>query len=194
MAVIELSLVGLFKQQFGIVPEQFQFPQLPVPEVAGSKGAPLYDTDANGRSYFMPVYVGFDRDSMIALPYPTISAEVAPRIIDTELTEQNGLVSELISIGAYRFMVRGLMIGTNGQWPEDQIAALNNLMVQMQQQQQPLIIECALTDIFLLGTSANASDRVTIRSLRFPNARGDIKVKPYEMELVSDAQFSLEQT
>ncbi len=100
--------------------------------VAGKLGAPYYDyTNALGVEMYLPVEINVgtaqmpDTDTTYAealgvrdssgvatgkwnLPYPVIKADVNVHIVDTPLTERDGMVSELININGYKIHDTGL--------------------------------------------------------------------------------------
>jgi len=192
---ISFSIIDLFQKQFGITPLQYQFSSVDkrldkLSETASKSknGWPLYWDDAFGRAYFMPVFLQPDGTTdYIPLSYPVITINCAKTIISTALTERNGTVKEVIRLQDYEIKIRGFLVGQNNSWPEDGIIQLHDLYKSL----QPLKIICPLTDIFLLSEERSANDKVVIKSLRFPEAKGDIKLCPYIMELVSDEDFNL---
>lgn len=194
MPEISISLFDLFQKQFGITPQEFKFEsvektvdKLSESESKAKKGAPLYWDDAFGRFYFMPVFLQPDGEDPIQLSYPVTSITCSKTIIDTPLTERNGTVKEFINQQDYKINIRGFLVGKENEWPEDGITQLYDLY----KRKQAMTMICALTDIFLLNDERQGNDKVVIKTLRFPENKGDIRVRAYEMELVSDESFSL---
>ena len=177
---------------------------------AGKHGSPYYGPDKDGREYYLPIEVqvgtnvipGQNRTYAEALgvtddagaitgrwhlPYPVISiAEMTPLVIDTELTERSGLVSQLINLSGYKITVRGFLFNKNNEFPEDDFDTLNRLAGL----KVPFRINNPITDIILLPISSDKL--VTIRSLRFMERPGVKHVKPYELTLMTEVPFNLE--
>ncbi|MBE2289352.1 MAG: hypothetical protein IAE95_07340 [Chitinophagaceae bacterium] len=212
MAKVSLSLVDLYKEAFGMRPEAFK-PNFPKThgEVDGMRtgsgmgGSPYYEDGINGR-VFMPVTISFEDDGQMAfggagsnsnagqkpnkswlLPNPMVSIESRKHIIDTALTERRGTVKEMINTSDYEIMIRGLIVGSTHDFPEDQVAMLRDAY----EQNKPVSIASAVTDIFLLRPDRSGSDKVVIAEMRLPVIRGVKNVRPYELKLISDETFNL---
>ena len=174
------NLLQLFANTFGTAAaNEITF----APATAGDSS--LYSNDATdvlGRPYFMPV-----RLNGVILPYPVMSIRGKKTIVQTPLTRQNGTVKELISTNDYIINIKGLLIGTDGAWPEEDIKQLMNLY----RMGESLSIESALTDLILLGPERGGSHQVVISSLSFPESKGTQHVTGYSMELLSDCNFEL---
>jgi len=220
---VSFSIADLFQKEFGYVPDSFipqdkdnkafRFTSTNteygdrkgVHNADASKaGVPLYSKDAWGRDFFMPVWLTVPNQNLpfsnntippsiqgqtIELPYPVMRIESSKRIVETPLTERQDTAKELINIEGYHITIRGIMIDPDGNWPEDLYVTLNNL----HRVQASLTIKSALTHIFLVTPDRLSSDQVVIKSLRFPEGKGGPSVRLYEMELLSDAPFSLEE-
>lgn len=187
---MSFDITAIFQSYFGVKPLDFNFDQVPAVNQSSSKGLPLYEVDDWGRTYFMPIYMGADNSSLNPLPYPTITGGSRMGIIETSLTERNGSVEEIINMNNFEFRIRGLIIDKNGNWPEAQMQALLDLQKQ-QQTNGPVIMQSAFSDMFLLTKDRGGNDKVIIKSIYFPEGRGDIKVRAYEMEVMSVEDFSL---
>jgi len=171
----------------------------------GVYGSPYYAFDANGREYFLPVTVSYPVTSQGAtsidgfgggpqstlkdwqLPYPVISIRVNKKIIETELTERRGTVDELVNIGSYEITIRGFIINSGNEFPEQDVITLRTLF----ECNAPVSIKCPLTDIFLLRADRSGSDQVVIRSLDFPEIAGVKNVRHYTLTMKSSEPFNL---
>jgi hypothetical protein len=176
----------------------------------GQHGSPYYVFDSLGREYFLPIKVVVGNDIIPGtsstyaealgatdasgnpvdywyLPYPVLSADVNKHIIDTELTERNGMVSELINIGGYKINVKGFIINQIGNdYPENDMNILNRLF----NINKAVEIYNPVTDVLLMN--ANSGSRtVTLRSLKFPERPGVKHVRAYELEMWSNVPFNL---
>jgi len=186
---IAVDIAALYERFFGMRPLRFDVANAPDQQTNGKYGTPLTATDKLGRVYWMPVQIGPSNSELMQLSFPTVSIEASVTNVDTYLTERQGSVSQYIYQNNIVIRVRGLIVGQNKQWPEEEIAALNDLKVKG----VPMVLKCALTDIFLLHESRQGNDTVIINDLQLPNQRGDIKVQPYELVLSSNEHFNLEE-
>lgn len=207
MAEISFSLADLFEQTFGYKTQAFdpdfakvQGIRSPARMEQGSYGSPYYANDALGMEYYMPVTISYQDTGRgntnagpqaalkkWALPYPVISIASRKTIIETALTERRGTVKELINIQDYEIMIKGFIIASGNEFPENEVITLRNIY----EQNAALSIQCPLTDIFLLRPDRSGSDQVVIRELRFPAITGVKNVRPYEISMVSDEPFNL---
>lgn len=212
MAKISLSLIDLYKKAFGMNAEAFK-PDFPKTrgEVKGMRadsgmgGSPYYVQEGKA-SVFMPVTLSFEDDDYVAtggagkvgdngqkpnkswrLPNPVVSIESRKHIIDTALTERKGTVKEMINTSDYVITIRGLIIGSTQDFPEDQIAMLRDVY----EQNKTISIASVITDTFLLRPDRSGSDKVVITEMRLPVIQGVKNVRPYELKLVSDETFNL---
>jgi Domain of unknown function (DUF6046) len=121
------------------------------------------------------------------LPNPVMATELRVHVVDTELTERNGVVSELINISGFRVKITGFLVNTDAnEFPEDDYDTL----VRLSNLGHPFKIHSVKTDI-LFADMGNADKLVTVRSLQFGRRPGVKHVQDYELELVSEMPFSL---
>lgn len=194
---------GTVKDIYG-VREQFR-------KEDGKYGSPFYAKNLLGREYYMPIEVNVGHEPIPGtsityadklgvlnsqgaatgrwyLPHPVISAELAVNVIDTVLTERRGRVSQLINMDAYRIRVRGFIISKDNSFPEDDVETLDKLV----KLGVPVRISCPFTDILL--NEDGAEDRyVTLRRLRWPELPGVQGVRPYELDMMNEIPFNLEE-
>lgn len=138
-------------------------------------GAPYWNTDANGREYFLPVQIG-----VVDLPAPFISTQSDTLIVETPMVAGDGSVKELITQESRKLRVRGICYDTTGNWPEEQI----NLLMQLDNVKQTYEIENVLAAI--AGIT-----HVVIARLSILETKGKRGMVPYEMELIDDKPFNL---
>lgn len=154
-------------------------------------GAPYYDVDkVTGREFYMPVvlqYVDGQETKTISLPNPVVSFQSRKRVVETPLTHRDGTVKELISIEGYQITVRGYLIGAKDEFPEADLTAL----VDLHRQKASVEIQNVITDILLKKNDKKAE--VVIMELRVPERRGVKGVREYELLLVNDEPFNLEE-
>lgn len=208
---ISISLAEIFRNVWGISPNAFvgKFGTLrgdgavPGQSKMGKHGS-LYYQDTNPLIY-LPIQVEVGDDPIPAtpnttyaekfgqpdgkwwLPNPVLSWDLKVHVVDTELTERDGMVSELINISGYKISVKGLLVNeTANEFPEkdyDTLLRLVNLKT-------PFKINNPATDILLMN-GGNNTKMVTVRGLRFPGKEGVKHVKAYELELESEIPFNL---
>jgi hypothetical protein len=202
MSLVSLSLTDLFTDVFGINPDGFnpQFAQQPYPLLyADTNQAPYYAYNGN-REMYMPLKL-----ADVWLPFPVLSVSCRKNIVETPMVNRRGTVKELISTEDYRFHIKGLIIGDNNEYPEDQVMQLKQLF----EIDTALAVQCAKTDIFLLSAnrssanntsdanlsgddfSQNLLDQVVLLEMHFPPLNGIRNVQPYEILLQSDTPFKL---
>jgi len=214
MAELSFSIADMFQKSFGYKTKAFN-PNMtlisgnggkdaPGRKSAGSYGSSYYGSGLLGREYFMPVKLSYLDKSIGAqypsadnanngikkewnLPYPVVSISSKKTIIETPLTERRGTVKELINIQDYEIVVKGLIVNTDNEFPEEEVVMLRTIY----EQNMPISIQCALTDIFLLRPDRSGSDHVVIRELKFPVIAGVKHVCPYELHMLSDEAFDL---
>jgi len=216
MAEISISLSALFEKAFGYKTKAFEPRFAHVVgdgdsqsgrKEQGSAGSPYYANDALGTEYFMPVTISypdvsapsnpppgatstnnsFSAQKKWNLPYPVVSIESRKTIVETAMTERRGTVKELINIKDYEITIKGFLIASTHEFPEQDVTTLRNIY----EQNMALSIQCPLTDIFLLRPDRTGSDQVIISELKFPAIQGVKNVRPYELKLLSDAPFNL---
>ncbi len=198
MAEISLSLPDMYENAFGYKTQAFnpRFPALPNRVAISKQGSPYYADDVLGREYFMPATITYAPGAsagapgevkIINLSYPVISVSCNKTIVETALTERRGTVKELISTKDYEITIRGLLLNTSNDFPEDDVTALRELF----EQNAAVQIKCALTDIFLIRPDRSGSDNVVITEISFPPISGVKNVRPYEIKMLSDETFNL---
>ncbi len=197
------DIAGAFQQIFGyrppdnyVIPANTANPQKqsgmglilpnkPAQAITTLTGAPIKAQDVEfKRDYFLPVILANNY-----LPFPVISVEQDKHIVETMLTEQRGTVNEIISSGDIRITIKGIIYRPDGNFPEQEIALLNNLFLQ----QRSLPIQNAITDIVLQTDGGQAYTDVIITRFRIlPSVGKTIGYRAYEMELKSDFVQELE--
>ena len=203
MSELSFDLPMLFQQTFGYRSQAFepQFKEvsgnnqkLPSTTRHGAHGSDYYATDLMANEYYLPVKISFS-DSAAEngdahewqLPHPVISITSKKTIIETPLTERRGTVKELINIQDYEIIIKGFIISSKNEFPEQEVTMLRTVY----EQNAALSIKCPLTDIFLLRPDRKGSDQVVIRELKFLPVTGVKNVRPYELHMISDEPFNL---
>ena len=208
MAKINIGLADLFNEVFGVQDDAFRPQFYHISEDKELSEGPYHKCDDMGREFYMPVTLSVGKNDIpytntnyaeslgikddkgettgiLLLPYPVIRVEIITNIVDTDLTERDGVVSELIGLSGHKIFIRGFMVNTkNRDFPEEDFDRLNRLV----NLKIPVKIDSVLTNILL---SNNPDKLVTIRSLKFPEYTGVKNIRPYELELRSELPFSL---
>jgi len=180
----QFDLNTMFAQQFGYSPQKFEIPEERVRKKseAGKYGS-YYEKDLVGRDVFMPMHLGG-----VFLPYTWFNVSSGKKIVNTDLTERRGTVREFISMNDYKMSVKGLLIGHDGRFPEDQVAELKTLW----ERNEALEIKCVLTDIFLLTPEHGGQDRVVMTNFNLAENPGVEHVRGFTFDLETDQEFELE--
>lgn len=175
-----MSLEVDIKHYFGIPAKPLNledFDTIPKNERRSALGNRLYKRGTTGYC-FMPVKLGG-----VELPNPIIRLTGRKEIEETTLVERGGSVKEIISLSDYVINIKGIIKNTDGTWPDAQLSEINDLW----QQNAALKIDSVLTSIFM-----NGNEYAVLKSLQIPDTAGSPQISRYEMELVSDTQFTLE--
>jgi hypothetical protein len=168
----------------------------------GKHGSAYYAQDVVGRDFFLPieVVVGADNAETLGvtdgsgnvtgvwqLPYPVMAVDLQKHFVDTQLTERNGIVSELINSGNYKFNIKGFLIDQGGdEYPEDDMDTLQRLA----NINAAVRINNPVSDL-CFAACGNSAKTVTIRNLRVPENKGVKHVRVYELELLMNMPFNL---
>lgn len=188
MAEISLSVAEVFEQAFGYKSSAFSRQPFnsytnDIPSAGRTKkGSMLVLSDALGFEYYMPVSLGGTQ-----LQHPVIQVTGRKNIVETALVERQGTVKELINVQDWEINIKGVIISSNDKFPEDDLESLTKLFYK----KEAVEIESALTDIFLLRLERQGHTYAVIKELNFPEVRGVMNARPYEIKLVSDAPFDL---
>jgi hypothetical protein len=149
---------------------------------------PLYGSDKeNGyNNVFSPIWL-FEADNAkdsekYLLPLSLMSLSCKKHIVTTPLVNRNGTVKEEISREDWEINVRGVIVGLDNNYPDNQVQIMKNWF----DMSMALNIQNAKTAICL-----SEGEKVIITSLSLPECKGFENTQPYELKLVSDVQFSL---
>lgn len=97
---------------------EFYKSRLGTPVVADITFMPGFYTDDNGRSVN---FQGITLDTML------ITVAQQKRIVITEIQGRDGSVKEYIGMGDYQVTINGMIIGDNGRYPSQEVAALKEI-------------------------------------------------------------------
>lgn len=176
----ELDLQKLYQDTFGVnIASDYVVKNADAKELKSKYGSSEYRRmDALGYYYFLPVQLG-----ELWLHYPIIRITARKNIIETQMTERDGSVIEIINNDSFKIYIRGFIIGHDGNFPEEDVYQLKELFLQ----NKSVPIKSVLTDLFLIG-----EDKVVLTELNFPEVKGVENIKPYEISMVSDHVFELD--
>lgn len=121
-------------------------------------GVDIRKKDARGRVYFMPVLLESSRGT-IELPAAAVSIKGKKKIIETALTGRRGSVKELVSVDDYEISLHGIIISTDGNYPEQAVQQFRDLY----ELNESVKLICALSDLVL-----QKEDRIVIKSVDYP--------------------------
>ena len=186
------DLKEIYRNTFGSdLPKSITIDQAPGRREVSSLGQPYYlsgdpsrlrDPSAagsvKGTEFFMPV-----RINGLLIPFAVVSMNWAKEIVATKMPERNGEVHEQISISAYKFNIKGLLIDDAGFFPEQGLIDMHDLF----KLNAAVRLECVLTAPVFSG-----EPWVIINRVNWPAASGVEHVRAFEMELTSDSIFDLE--
>jgi len=199
MAVIDIA--DLFLQVYGYVPAHIgalpnQGTTLPAAVVqpyakktVTAQGIALYgQADLLGHEVFCPITItGMVNgvSQVLNLPYAVMGFSRTKTIVETDMTELNGSIDEIISNKDFEISIKGFLIGQYEQFPDVELAALNamcavNATVQLQS---------ALSDIFL-----QSNTNILIRKMDVPEKPKVIGVRDFTIQAKSSAIFTLYQS
>jgi hypothetical protein len=179
MAKIEFNIPDLYRMAFGYTGLPFPLGDLSsnLPDVAGIAKSITGKNDVYGKPYFMPI-----RLNGVWLPNsPSMSLNAVKRIKSTVVTGGYGTVKELISIDDYKLQIRGFAINfEENDYPYEDVETLQGLF----ELNKSLDIYSDLCEIFGINN-------VVIESLNLPEIVGVQNVQPFEISLLSDADFDV---
>jgi hypothetical protein len=120
---------------------------------------------------------------VLDLPHPLVSINCEKHIVETPMTERQGNVIEVTGIKNFEITIRGFMVSSTRDLPEEQIQRLHSVFMAG----NSVKLYNVITDIYLIDIGRQA----VVRSFSLPEVRGMKGVRPYELKLVSDSVFSL---
>lgn len=143
------------------------------------KGSLLRKVDAQGRYYFLPVFLEHNGKSY-EIPNALISFTGKKTIVETTMVGRKGSVKELISIDDYEISIQAM--AQDKDFPEAALTELNEIY----NINESITLKCALTDLFLM-----ADDKVVIKSIDISDMKGSENLSVFKMELITDQSFVL---
>lgn len=177
----DFNIREVFKNSFGItLPPELLFTAEHLQEIRSKLGQAYYKQDLYGRVFFLPVTL----DGYL-LPFATIEISCKKNIISTTLADQPGKILEVINTQNYDINIKGVVAGKGNRFPEEDITQLAALAAS----DTTLELRNVISDIFLKGRST-----VVITELKFPRLPTIVSenVRPYEITLTNDAEYTLE--
>ncbi len=186
MAVFDLT--RMFSIIYGYDPGDFNAGELIIldkdvkKKSQDGKYGSYYEKDVMGRDVFMPITLGG-----LFLPYVWINISSSKRLVETPMTERRGNVNEFISMDSYKFGIKGLVIGHDGQFPEADVEDLKTLW----ERNEAVEIKSILTDIFLLSSENEGQDKVILTNFQLAENKGVEHVRGFTFDVSSDQEFDL---
>jgi len=200
----EFDLVDIFKSVWGYAPapflfglqnsiekkifgassesSEYSFAQPSERRERNIEGSPFYGLNNNGNEVFLPIWL-IKSDGKKFMLQNTVSSIVSKKtIVETQLVNRQGSVKEEISIDDWEINVKGIIISPDMDYPDQQVQDL----VKLYELSDSLVIDNARTSICL-----KKGEKVVLKSLKFPELKGMKNLQPFEMDLVSDVEFTL---
>lgn len=143
---------------------------------------PFYANNANGNEMFLPIWLIRPDGSQLLLQNTVSSFTNKKTIVETPMVNRQGTFKEEISLSDWDMNVKGLIVSTDMDYPDQMVSELTRLY----ELSAPLGIQNARTSIIIEG-----QEQVVIKSLRFPEIKGMKHIQAFEMDLVSDNAFEL---
>lgn len=142
----------------------------------------FYANNANGNEMFLPIWL-IRPDGSRLLLQNTVSSMVGTTIIKEEtMVNRQGSFKEEISLSDWDMNVKGLIVSTDMDYPDEMVYELG----QLRKMSTALGIENARTSLLI-----EDDEKVVIKRLRFTEIKGMKHIQAFEMDLISDNAFSL---
>lgn len=195
MSFIVYDFEQLYQQTWGRRPYTLQGTnELSDTQINSDKGN-LIKTEFEGREVWLPIEFKeldsalFEGGSLL-FPYATIRISGKKTIVKTPLAERGGTVKEYYSMDDYSIKIQGFLIDSkNRLWPEADMIKLKTLW----SQNVALVMDNALTNLFLGRPDDSENNRVVIESIDLPEMESKkMHVRPFSLTLESDSIFSLD--
>lgn len=153
-------------------------------KTTSAKGVSYYHLNSNGNSVFMPIWLStVDNNAlMYLLPNTVMSLGLQTHIVTTRLPNRHGTVKEEVADDDWEIKVRGIIVGKGNSYPEEEVQTL----IDWRNNRQAFSIQNVKAAICL-----EEGERVVITRLNLPENRGFQNTQPYEIELLSDREYSL---
>lgn len=166
----------------------------PMDSIASSRLGVLYRryNSATGALEFLPISLSDRNDfrDQIFLENAVMTLANKKNIVSTQLVNADGEVNEEISIGSWDLDVKGVLVSSDGNYPEDKVQALTSMYLR----RQALQIENVRTALVMAGDATRrVTDReqVIIVDLEFPPVAGFENTQPYRLRMKQDINFKL---
>lgn len=165
-----------------VSPNPFNIAQASNKKTTTAKGSPLYGlADMLGREVYMPITL-VSKGVSYDFPFCIVGLRNQKSLKRTSMVERGGDVIEEVSTGAWEMDLKGFLIDANNDFPDEQLSAL----ITLYQNNEPVYLKCALTDLALL-----ANDQVVIENLDIPAKAKVIGVRDFSFKMVQDSILDL---
>lgn len=143
-------------------------------------GAPLRKAGADGRWYFMPVWL-----DDVEIPHAVVSMTGQKTIVETPLIGRQGTVKELISMQDYTISIAGVLVGDD--YPADAVKALTVLY----KRAESVEIVSALTDSVLGQKDVNNPHMVVLTNITWSEVGAVENMQAFRLTAKTDRPFNL---
>jgi hypothetical protein len=183
---MEIDILATFKSLYGYEPtklsEFFQIDKSKPLRRSRVTAQSLYgQEDQLGRAVFCPLTI-VGRGKRYEFPNCVLGTRRSKKIVETDMPERNGTVKEIIGSGNWEITVKGFLFNHLNELPDLQLAEIHELF----KINEPIILECAFTDLFLDGT-----ELVYIIELDLPGKPKVEGVRDFQMKIEVDEPFIL---
>ena len=161
--------------QFNQGPSAGNFPQMdPLDSMSDEALADLLATNAKGVPMVFPLYFGLEGQSWWLLPYePQVTIQGTNVLVKKQVAkgQVRGTIKERWSQGDYRVTISGILMGDNGQYPEEDVKKLRSfceagkILVKSPQMELYSINQLVVEDWSIPFTSGQANQAYTINAV-----------------------------
>lgn len=173
-----LDIPAIFNAIFGTKPVQIDAGNMFVRKEVSDLGAPFYHSDPeryNGREWFLPIEIDGKQ-----LPLPSMRSDDERIIVKRKLKSQDGFLKSNLGKGDVKYVINGLCLSEDGQYPEEDVTLINELHAKG--------ISLPINSVL---TAIQDVELVVIENVRWLPNKGFKGVVPYQMELSSDKEYEL---
>lgn len=170
-----IDLKQLFSKTFGYEPTaDFTIENAAARVETSLLGQPYYAEDAFGREFFLPIKLN---DYLV--PFALISVTPKKTIVETPMPQRGGSVNEIVTIDDYVFDIKGMLVSTDNQFPEQQMMDMHDIF----KINASITLRSVISDIFLSGAFEH---KVLVLDMKWPAVAAVENCKPFELRVKSD--------
>ena len=173
------DLSSLYQLVYGFIPVQTPT-ELVMNTVQGENDFPYTVSPLLSAPLVFPLTFNKGLDNEFQLPIePMIQIDVVKNIVRTPIAGDDGTVKELIGMQDFRISIRGVLIGDDGNYPEELLRKLRAAF-----EGDEAKVTCKLLSYFNIN-------QIVMEALRLPALEGYEDMQPFEIEAWSDKDWEL---